>query len=280
MLHIFGTVIKKKKVIILGIIYILLLILVILAGNAKKMKLQEQVSQSDSRPITTEQVSVSEDSTEKTKASSGSYSSFDTASVLQTLASATEAKNNGLLTLVNMSHTLPADWTVDLVELRNNQSIDRRAYDGLQKMMDDARAEGLDPLICSSYRTNETQERLYTNKKNSYLEQGYSEDDATALAATWVAYPGTSEHQLGLTVDICSIGNQELDSSQEDTATQQWLMANCYKYGFILRYPADKSDITEISYEPWHYRYVGVEAATEMYQKHLCLEEYLEQHTN
>lgn len=179
-----------------------------------------------------------------------------------------------------MSHTLPADWTVDLVELRNDQSIDRRAYDGLQKMMDDARAEGLDPLICSSYRTNETQERLYTNKKNSYLEQGYSEDDATALAATWVAYPGTSEHQLGLTVDICSIGNQELDSSQEDTATQQWLMANCYKYGFILRYPADKSDITEISYEPWHYRYVGVEAATEMYQKHLCLEEYLEQHTN
>lgn len=92
MLHIFGTVIKKKKVIILGIIYILLLILVILAGKAKKMKLQEQVSQSDSRPITTEQVSVSEDSTEKTKASSGSYSSFDTASVLQTLASATEAK--------------------------------------------------------------------------------------------------------------------------------------------------------------------------------------------
>lgn len=191
-MHIFGTVIKKKKVIILGIIYILLLILVILAGKAKKMKLQEQVSQSDSRPITTEQVSVSEDSTEKTKASSDSYSSFDTASVLQTLASATEAKNNGLLTLVNMSHTLPADWTVD----------------------------------------------------------------------------------------ICSIGNQELDSSQEDTATQQWLMANCYKYGFILRYPADKSDITEISYEPWHYRYVGVEAATEMYQKHLCLEEYLEQHTN
>jgi len=280
MLHIFGTAIKKKKVIILGIIYILLLTLVILAGKVKKMKLQERASQADSSPVTAEQVSATEDSTEKTQASSGSYSSFDTASVLQTLASATEAENNGLLTLVNMSHTLPADWTVDLVELRNDQSIDRRAYDGLQKMMDDARAEGLDPLICSSYRTNETQERLYTNKKNSYLEQGYSEDDATALAATWVAYPGTSEHQLGLTVDICSIGNQELDSSQEDTDTQQWLMANCYKYGFILRYPADKSDITEISYEPWHYRYVGVEAATEMYQKHLCLEEYLEQHNN
>ena len=156
MLHIFGTAIKKKKVIILGIIYILLLTLVILAGKAKKMKLQERASQTDSIPVTAEQVSATEDSTEKTKASSGSYSSFDTASVLQTLASATEAENNGLLTLVNMSHTLPADWTVDLVELRNDQSIDRRAYDGLQKMMDDARAEGLDPLICSSYRTNET----------------------------------------------------------------------------------------------------------------------------
>ena len=203
-------------------------------------------------------------------------SDLDTRAVLQTLASATEAENNGLLTLVNMSHTLPSDWSVDLVQLRNGQSIDRRAYDGLQAMMDDARAEGLDPLICSSYRTQEKQEQLYTNKYNSYIEQGYSSDDAKAYAATWVAYPGTSEHQLGLTVDICSVSNQNLDDSQEDTATQQWLMANCYKYGFILRYPSDKSDITGISYEPWHYRYVGKNVAQEIHDKGICLEEYLE----
>ena len=175
-----------------------------------------------------------------------------------------------------MSHTLPSDWSVDLVQLRNGQSIDRHAYDGLQAMMDDARAEGLDPLICSSYRTQEKQEQLYTNKYNSYIEQGYSGDDAKAYAATWVAYPGTSEHQLGLTVDICSVSNQNLDDSQGDTATQQWLMANCYKYGFILRYPSDKSDITGISYEPWHYRYVGKNVAQEIHDKGICLEEYLE----
>jgi D-alanyl-D-alanine carboxypeptidase len=145
-------------------------------------------------------------------------------------------------------------------------------------MMDDARAEGLEPLICSSYRTQEKQQELYDKKVNYYLEQGYEESVSKALAAEVVTYPGMSEHQLGLAVDICSVSNQELDSSQEDTATQQWLMENCYKYGYILRYPKDKVDITGISYEPWHYRYVGKEAAQEIYDKGLCLEEYAEQY--
>ena len=103
------------------------------------------------------------------------------------------------------------------------------------------------------------------------MVQGYSEAEARRLAEQWVAVPGTSEHQLGLAVDI----------SMEDTATQttsdmwQWLMKNSYKYGFILRYPEDKTNITGISYEPWHYRYVGREAAEEIYRSGLCLEEYL-----
>jgi D-alanyl-D-alanine carboxypeptidase len=189
--------------------------------------------------------------------------------------SISEAVNNGILTVVNHTKTIPSDWTVDLVQLKNNKSIDRRAYSDLQDMIDDARSEGLDPLICSAYRTQEKQQELYDNKVNYFLQQGYDETNAKSLAAEIVTYPGMSEHQLGLAADICSVSNQILDSSQEDTATQQWLMQNCYKYGFILRYPKDKVDITGISYEPWHYRYVGKEAAKEIYDKGLCLEEYV-----
>ena len=182
-----------------------------------------------------------------------------------------------LLVLVNPTHLVPEDWTVDLVQLRNGQAIDRRAYPSLQKMMDDCRAAGLDPVICSSYRTWQTQETLYENRVKRWKNEhpGCTEQEARDGAAFWVARPGTSEHQLGFAVDIVSYSNWNLDSSQEKTATQQWLMQNSWRYGWILRYPTNKSDITKIGYEPWHYRYVGVEAAKEIYESGLCLEEYL-----
>ena len=108
------------------------------------------------------------------------------------------------------------------------------------------------------------------------MDKGYTRASAAAAAARWVAPPGTSEHQLGLAVDIVAGSFQVLDSRQEKTAEQQWLMEHCWEYGFILRYPSDKSDITGIAYEPWHYRYVGEKAAREMTEQGLCLEEYLE----
>lgn len=180
------------------------------------------------------------------------------------------------LILVNPWNPLPEDHSISLTELRNDHAIDERAYPDLQAMMDAARAEGLYPLICSSYRTQETQQRLYDQKVSQYLAAGYSREVAEAEAGKWVAFPGTSEHQTGLAVDIVASGYQILDEQQERTAEQQWLMKNSYKYGFILRYPTAKSDITGINYEPWHYRYVGKEAAKEIYEKGLCLEEYLE----
>ena len=143
--------------------------------------------------------------------------------------------------------------------------------------MDDMRAEGLSPLICSSYRTNEKQQTLYSNQVNGYLAQGYSQAKAEEEAGKWVAVPGTSEHQTGLAADIVDMSYQILDEKQEDTPVQKWLMENSWKYGFILRYPSDKSDITGIHYEPWHYRYVGKETAKEIYEKGVCLEEYLEE---
>ena len=91
-----------------------------------------------------------------------------------------------------------------------------------------------------------------------------------------MARPGTSEHQAGLAVDIVDRSYQVLDHRQETTAVQQWLMAHCAEYGFILRYPSDKSELTGVGYEPWHYRYVGTEAAQAIMERGICLEEYLE----
>lgn len=180
-----------------------------------------------------------------------------------------------LLTLVNAEHPMPSEWQCELVQLNNGQNIDSRAYEDLQQMMDTARAEGYDPYICSSWRSHETQVRLFEEEVQSYKKQGYSEREAEVQAAQWVAVPGTSEHELGLALDIVSVENQRLEESQENTPTQQWLMEHCYEYGFILRYPKDKEDITGIGYEPWHYRYVGQEHARVIHESGVCLEEYV-----
>ena len=179
------------------------------------------------------------------------------------------------LTLVNPWHSLTEDFDVTLTQLKNGHSVDERCYPELQSMMDDCRAQGLSPVICSSYRTQEYQESLYNAQVNKLMGQGYSREDAEAKAGEAIAVPGTSEHQLGLALDIVDINNQNLDETQEDTPVQQWLMENSWKYGFILRYPSDKSDITGIKYEPWHYRYVGRENAEKIHEQGICLEEYL-----
>ena len=179
------------------------------------------------------------------------------------------------LILVNPWNKVPDGYKVTLKQIKNGHAVDERCYPDLQQMIDDCRAAGFSPLICSSYRSQEKQERLFNDKVKYYTNLGYSLEKAKTEAAKTVAVPGTSEHQLGLAVDVVDVNNQNLDSSQEKTAVQQWLMANSWKYGFILRYPTDKSSITGIIYEPWHYRYVGKEAAAEIHDQGICLEEYL-----
>ena len=179
------------------------------------------------------------------------------------------------LLLVNPWNPIPENYEPELTYLRNGQAVDSRCYPELQQMMDDCRAAGFDPLICASYRTKDKQEALFEDKEARLIREGCPENEVEAEAAKVVAYPGTSEHQLGLALDIVDVSYQQLDTEQENTPVQQWLMKNSWKYGFVLRYPADKSDITGIIYEPWHYRYVGKEAAAEIYENKLCLEEYL-----
>ncbi len=179
------------------------------------------------------------------------------------------------LLLVNYMHSVPEDYSFSLIQLKNEQSVDERIYPELQEMMNAARAEGIFALITSSYRTKEMQQALFTEKVEEYKSNGYLNDKAERLAKMWVALPGTSEHQVGLAVDIGVDSSQTVGKSQSSSDVHQWLMANCYKFGFILRYPEGKSDITGVNYEPWHYRYVGKAVAKEITEKGICFEEYL-----
>lgn len=179
------------------------------------------------------------------------------------------------LTLLNPWHAADGETEVELTELSNGEMVDKRCYEDLQEMMDDCRAAGLSPVICSAYRSRQTQETLFNDQVEQYISEGYSEEAAKTETAKSIAVPGTSEHQLGLAMDIVDYDYQLLDEGQEDTPTQKWLMENSWKYGFILRYPNNKSEITGIIYEPWHYRYVGKTAAAEIYEMGVCLEEYL-----
>lgn len=182
------------------------------------------------------------------------------------------------LVLVNKWNPVE-DADISNIKLKNlkwGQSVDERCYKYLQLMMDDCREAGFEPMICSSYRTNERQHELFNNQMEIYMSKGMERDAAFEKTAKSVAVPGTSEHELGLAVDITDIHNQNIISGMESQPVQKWLMKNSWKYGFILRYPQDKADITGIVYEPWHYRYVGYDAAKYIYENNLTLEEYVE----
>ncbi len=183
--------------------------------------------------------------------------------------------------LVNPWNTVPQDYNPDLVKLDSKISskeifVDRSCFDALNAMI--AECNRVCPTVCvvSGYRTNNYQKGLYDRKVNYYLDLGYSKEDAKIAAAKVVAVPGTSEHQLGLAVDIIDTRSWSLTEVQETLPAQKWLMENCWKYGFVLRYPKGTTSVTGIIYEPWHYRYVGPELAKELHESNITLEAYLQ----
>ena len=168
----------------------------------------------------------------------------------------------------------------ELVEIEPDQEVDSRIAEDLKKMLADANAQGLSPFICSAYRSVERQESLFDSGFQKRVNSGLGYYEAYLKTASVIAVPGTSEHALGLAVDIVSNDYTNLDEGQEETEEFKWLSENCHKYGFILRYPNGTTDITGIIYEPWHFRYVGEEIATEIAELGVTLEEYLENHYN
>ena len=182
------------------------------------------------------------------------------------------SEDNGWnLILVNRDSYIPDDYQVELTELSNGEKVDSRIYPELQEMFNDARAQGYGLFVREGYRTQEEQQQLMDEKIEAYENEGKSKSEAKKLAEQWVAIPGTSEHQLGIAVDI----NADTTKSSSDDV-YNWLAENAHKYGFIKRYPSDKTDITGVINEPWHYRYVGTEAALEIYSQGMCLEEYID----
>ena len=180
------------------------------------------------------------------------------------------------LMLVNGTHFVEDGYEPKLAEVENNYMVDARIVKDLQAMLRDGRRAGMNFWICSAYRSMEKQIQLYDNKVKRLQGEGMSFTQAQLQAGKEVAYPGTSEHHLGLAVDIVAKDYQLLDDKQADTKEAKWLKENCWRYGFILRYPLDKTEETGIVFEPWHYRYVGIEAAKEIMEQGICLEEYLE----
>ena len=179
------------------------------------------------------------------------------------------------LILVNRTHPIPEDYEVELKPIGSGHQIDARAYDDFRAMIQAAKSEGIYIYVTSSYRDLDKQTDLYNKKVESYVMQGYSYENAKEQAGQVVAVPGTSEHHLGLALDFVSSEYRKLDEKQENTKGFQWLEEHSWEYGFILRYPNGETDITGIIYEPWHFRYVGLEAAKEITESGLTLEEYL-----
>ncbi len=179
--------------------------------------------------------------------------------------------------LVNRDNRLPENYKVTLLTLPDgvNRAAEE-AYEPLCDMLAAGRKEGLVFEICSSYRDVERQKELFNEDVEALMRAGYTYRDAYEEVARETMPPGCSEHSTGLAFDIVSLGYQMLDSGQEKTAENKWLQEHCMEYGFILRYPKGKEEITAINYESWHYRYVGVEVAQYIMENGLTLEEYLE----
>lgn len=177
------------------------------------------------------------------------------------------------LILVNGDFKVPDDLPLDLVEIRGGEQVDERILPDLNRMFEAMRAEGLDPIVASGYRTAAVQQSFMEEKTESLIAEGYSEEEAEEEAKNWVARVGSSEHQTGLAIDI----NDASGVVGGDWPIYNWLAVHARDYGFIYRYREEKKERTGFSCEPWHYRYVGPEAAKEIEERGLCLEEYLDE---
>ncbi len=181
------------------------------------------------------------------------------------------------LILVNKEHALPEDYKVELHWLKNGRNaVSELMYESLHRMLTDGSTDGRQFVVASGYRDTEKQQRLLDEDIAADMEQeGMTWQEAYDKETRETMPPGHSEHETGLAVDLVSLDYQVLDEAQEQTRENQWLRENCSKYGFILRYPRGKEEITGVDYESWHFRYVGEEAAQEITERGITLEEYL-----
>lgn len=234
------------------------------AGGEGEAEREEQINSKNRDDSIKENSSLSESAS--TKEASGN--SGETGPVIR-------QEDMWALILTNARYPIPEDYTVELKVLPGTeQSVDARIYDTTIQMLSDMKAEGLRPIVCSAYRTLDRQEILFNRKVKSYVKKGYSMEAAAREAQHVLSIPGSGEHCLGLAIDVCSQSYQRLEEGFEDTKEGKWLREHCAEYGFILRYDKGKEETTGINYEPWHFRYVGVDVAKYIMKKGITLEEF------
>lgn len=256
---------KKIELILFAILVILIIIMIIcliIKPNDTKETISNNTKTSDSENQQQENINTENSNTNISNNN-------------ETTETSSNINNNKLewnLRLVNKENPLPEDFTVELASIDETRKFDKRAIDYLQKMINDMRVQGAPNIWAqSTYRSIEYQKNTYDKSVQEYIAQGKTKQEAEKLTDEYIQKPGTSEHNLGLAVDF-----NNAKESFEKTKEFKWLQENASKYGFILRYPKEKENITGIKYEPWHWRYVGQEHAEKIKSQNLCLEEYVQ----
>ncbi len=196
---------------------------------------------------------------------------------IKTETEVTFSADDWRLVLINKQHPIPEGYTFTLGNIKTikgNMKCDERIIEDLLTMMQAAKEDGVTIAICSPYRDLNRQEVLFNRKIQAYMSKGMSYMDAYSISSQAVTVPGASEHQIGLAIDIVSDDYITLDEGFADTDAGKWLAEHSCEYGFILRYPKGKEYITSIEFEPWHFRYVGRDAAMLMTREEITLEEF------
>lgn len=284
----------NTSIIFCSVISVVLIISLIAVGCGEKDMINPDDNSSiieSSAPVSSDETSSiqSEESQTSSKTEYGSF--YANVKYRSDIAVPADVFKHGRnLILINRQYELPEDFKWDLVSWSSGKAVDAAplnassarpktdcvdaaAYKPLKDMFAAARAEGININLISPFRSIRQQDRLFTSNVNSFLSQGYSEEEAIKKANYSRTFAGTSEHNVGLGFDLSN--NWDLSESFDQTEQFTWLMANAENYGFILRYPKDKVDITGIMYEPWHFRYVGIEDAKRINELGMCLEEYI-----
>ena len=253
---------------ILGILLILFAIFC-RGGNYNEVEITTEttIEESTTEPITEEPPSTPKESTTEAETTTKPPVKWDNYNPIDVLNS-----ENWATTLISKKYPLGKTYSPTLAPVIDGSSVtaDTRVADAYKLMYADALKEGLVLTPYSAYCSYSRQQTNYENKVQAFVLQGMTEDEAKANAEKRIEPAGCSENGAGLSVDIVSAS-----AGFSSTDEYKWLVNNAHKYGFVLRYPEDKTDITGIIYQPWHWRYVGIEVANEMKSNNLCLEEYL-----
>ena len=242
---------NKKKVILTAVVFLLMILLIVkVIGNK-----EDTVETSTNEENTTKDINIANETSASSK-----------------ITKPKKEITDWNLRLANYENILPEDFTVEVADIDEHRQFDSRAIGYLNQMMTDMKKAGITNIwVQSAYRSVERQKELYDNSIKKYLSQGKTQEEAERLTDEYINKPGSSDHNLGLAVDF-----NYVDNKFAEMKGFKWLQENAENYGFILRYPEDKEEITKISYESWHWRYVGIEHAKKINELNMCLEEYIE----